>query len=72
MKDKRHIESFGQFNENLNISDVSVSLLVPLKTLNEWIDAIDSMEYSLNQRLYVNDNIKEFIKTIKTMNTNMI
>lgn len=65
MKDKRHIESFGQFNENLNISDVSVSLLVPLKTLNEWIDAIDSMEYSLNQRLYVNDNIKEFIKNYK-------
>jgi hypothetical protein len=27
MKDKRHIQSFGQFNENLNISDVSDSLI---------------------------------------------
>ena len=65
MKDKRHIKRFNESDENLNISDVSVSLLVPLKTLNEWIDAIDSMEYSLNQRLYVNDNIKEFIKNYK-------
>jgi len=40
-------------------------LLVPLKTLEEWIDTIDSMEYSLNQRLYVNDNIREFIKNYK-------
>ena len=25
MKDKKHVESFGEFNENLNISDVSSS-----------------------------------------------
>lgn len=25
MKDKKHVESFGEFNENLNISDVSGS-----------------------------------------------
>jgi hypothetical protein len=52
-------------DKKLIISDVSVSLLVPLKTLEEWIDTIDSMEYSLNQRLYVNDNIREFIKNYK-------
>jgi len=27
MKDKRHIQSFGQFNENLNISDVMNSYI---------------------------------------------
>ena len=26
MKDKKHIQSFGKFNENLNISDVSSSV----------------------------------------------
>ena len=26
MKNNKHVESFGQFNENLNISDVSKSI----------------------------------------------
>lgn len=32
MKNNKHIQSFGQFNENLNISDVSVSDLYKMVT----------------------------------------
>lgn len=49
-------------DKKLNISDVSVSLSVPLKTLQDWIERLDSMEYSLNHRIYVKDDIDEFIK----------
>ena len=35
MKNNKHVESFGQFNENLNISDVSDSLYQDGSTRNE-------------------------------------
>ena len=40
MKDKRHIQSFGQFNENLNISDVRSSK----KTIGQISDEIEELE----------------------------
>ena len=35
MKNNKHIESFGKFNENLNISDVMNSILKELEILKE-------------------------------------
>jgi protein-arginine kinase activator protein McsA len=40
MKGKRHIQSFGQFNENLNISDVRSSK----KTIGQISDDIEELE----------------------------
>ena len=37
MKDKKHIKSFGEFNENLNISDVSDSDLFSAEYRDEKI-----------------------------------
>ena len=55
MKDNKHVESFGQFNENLNISDVMNSKIMEnsneqkntkmekLKDLLELISEVDIM-----------------------------
>ena len=40
MKDKRHIKSFGKFNENLDISDVRSSK----KTIGQISDEIEELE----------------------------
>ena len=67
MKNESKIQArnINNSNEKLLLSDVSVSLSVPLKTLQEWIERLDSMEYSLNERIYVKDDIEEFIKNYK-------
>jgi hypothetical protein len=49
-------------NSALNIADVSGSLLIPISTLKEWIDRLDSVEWSLNHRIYVKDDIEELVK----------
>lgn len=40
-------------------------VIIPNKTLIDWLDGIDSMEYSLNHKLYVNDYIREFLNKQK-------
>jgi hypothetical protein len=47
-------------NSALNIADGS--LLIPISTLKEWIDRLDSVEWSLNHRIYVKDDIEELVK----------
>ena len=56
-----------RFNENskLNISDISDSLLVPLKTLQNWIDSLDSLEWTLNHQIGVKEEMEEFLKNYK-------
>jgi len=46
----------------LNKTNSSECVIIPSKTLIDWLNGIDSMEYSLNQKLYVNDYIREFFK----------
>ena len=54
MKNNKHVESFGQFNENLNISDVSESNSTDLEMienkiiecLNEADDKLDADDFS--------------------------
>ena len=62
MKDLKHIRRFNESDENLNISDVSGSLLVPLKTLQNWIDSLDSLEWTLNHQIGVKEEMEEFLK----------
>jgi hypothetical protein len=45
-----------------NISDVSGSLLVPLKTIQNWIDSLDSLEWTLNHQIGVKEEMEEFLK----------
>ena len=59
MKDNRHVESFGQFNENLNISDVRSS-----KKINEQLEnhnEKERIEYERGIELYKQalENIEE-------------
>jgi hypothetical protein len=49
----------------LGISDVSGSLLVPLKTLQNWIDSLDSLEWNLNHQIGVKEEMEEFLKNYK-------
>ena len=65
MKDLTHIRRFNESEENLNISDVSGSLLVPLKTLQNWIDSLDSLEFTLNHQIGVKEKMEEFLKNYK-------
>ena len=65
MKDLKHIRKFNESDENLNISDVSSSLLVPLKTLQNWIDSLDSLEWTLNHQIGVKEEMEEFLKNYK-------
>lgn len=48
----------------LTKSNNNECVIIPSKTLIDWLESIDSMEYSLNQKLYVNDYIREFFKEI--------
>jgi hypothetical protein len=66
MKDNKHIQTFEQHQENLNISDVSGSLLVPLKTLQNWINNLDSLEWTLNHQIGVKEEMEEFLKNYKS------
>jgi hypothetical protein len=52
-------------DKKLHISDVSGSLLVPLKTLQNWIDSLDSLEWTLNHRIGVKEEMEEFLKNYK-------
>jgi len=65
MKNLKHIRRFNESEENLNISDVSGSLLVPLKTLRNWIDSLDSLEWTLNHQIGVKEEMEEFLKNYK-------
>ena len=49
-------------DEQLRLHSVSGSLLIPISTLRDWIDRLDSMEWSLNHRIYVKDDIEELVK----------
>jgi hypothetical protein len=45
----------------LRLSNVSGSLLIPISTLRDWIDRLDMMEYDLNHRIYVKDDIEKLV-----------
>lgn len=50
MKDKNIIDSFGQFDENLNISDVSDNFLSPEEFLIDWEGKDDSTHPNIDIR----------------------
>lgn len=52
MKDNKNIQSFGKFNENLNISDVSESNSTKDKVVEMYISDFDMDEY-IDYRLVV-------------------
>ena len=58
MKNNKHVDCFGQFNENLNISDVSGSSSMKKFLLDEenrfvWDVAIDFAKWINNENLYM-------------------
>jgi hypothetical protein len=50
MKDNKHIQSFNEHQENLNISDVSDSFLSPEEFLIDWEDKDDSTHPNIDIR----------------------
>ena len=54
--------SIGNESQPSCLGAVSGSLLIPISTLKEWIDRLDSVEWSLNHRIYVKDDIEELVK----------
>ena len=55
MKDKNNIQSFGQFNENLNISDVSDSTVNFIIWITEKTYSIQSNVRSYKGKMYFMD-----------------
>ena len=47
MKDNKHIQRFGEFKENLNISDVSDSILHPQPIIGETLVDIENDDYDV-------------------------
>jgi len=66
MKDKKHIQSFNEHQENLNISDVSDSLIMN-GTLNTKVEIIkydgSNKDYIIN-RLRIKEYIKTYFKNV--------
>ena len=58
MKNNKHVESFGQFNENLNISDASDSYFVfYFNSDNQWVQSTREVFKSMNDAInYIGDN----------------
>lgn len=53
MKDNKNVKSFGQFNENLNISDVMFSFS-DMVGFSKWLLSVDDME-NQNRYFYIED-----------------
>ena len=47
MKNNKHVESFGKFNENLNISDVSDSSLNSIENAKNFLDNLGGFIYNI-------------------------
>jgi hypothetical protein len=54
-------ENTDKLQGNEVLSCVSGSLLIPISTLKDWIDRLDSLEWNLNQKIYVKDDIEELV-----------
>ena len=65
MKNNKHLESFGQFNENLNISDVSDSNLTIRQLIIERINQIYTK--SSGPKLNLNVSDKELISLFENL-----
>jgi hypothetical protein len=59
MKDNKHIESFRQFNENLNISDVMNSCILVEKDGDYFFINNDKVKYG--DWYYYNGNIRKHV-----------
>ncbi len=55
MKDNKHIDSFGKFNENLNISDVSDSTVNFIIWITKNTSSIQSNVRSYKGKMYFMD-----------------
>lgn len=64
MKDNKHIKSFNEHQENLNISDVSSSKNIKMKTtLQEFLNENNDIPRFLTKDDYINvDNLDESLK----------
>ena len=62
MKDKRHIKSFNEHQENLNISDVSDSLVNFKKLKNIIEDSIENGEIDGLNYVFGSDWFEDLIK----------
>ena len=60
MKDNKHVESFGKFNENLNISDVSDSNLKSL--IEEYFEENLVGKFGDEDSEFVKEIIRDFVK----------
>lgn len=56
-----------KYNESDTEEIKQESLIIPVKTLLEWIEKLDMTEYDLNQRIYVKDDIENFLKNTKSI-----
>ena len=57
MKNNKHVESFGKFNENLNISDVISSVIQKIET--EISNSMKEMEACRKHDAYKEGDIQE-------------
>jgi hypothetical protein len=60
MKDNKHIQNFGLFKENLNISDVSDSNLKSL--IQQYFDENLIGKFSDDDGEFVKEIIRDFVK----------
>lgn len=52
-------------SERTILSNDDISLTIPLEVIKEWINRLNSYEYYLNIKIYVKDDMEEFIKNYK-------
>lgn len=63
LKDNKHIQSFGKFNENLNISDVRNSLSDYKQITRDELEQFEKDNYELEDTLeFTNDEIQNIKK----------
>lgn len=63
MKDKRHIKSFNEATENLNISDVRSSKS-HIDFLDEFVEKMNKLRDDVKKKGYIDDKDVDFIEEI--------
>lgn len=58
---KDYIKREKNYQEGILSEDVDDSLSVPLKAFEKWVDSLDDLEYSLNYRFWVKEEMQDFL-----------
>jgi len=63
MKNNKNVKSFGQFNENLNISDVRSSKS-HIDFLDEFVEKMNKLRDDVKKKGYIDDKDVDFIEEL--------